>query len=76
MFYLPNQQRFDPLNPNSILLIRIICPRAFRFHSSFTLPVAKNFQYGYAQQANLTVEHSLAAPGTQRRLSVDSWNAP
>src|SRR5262249_45909304 len=33
----------------------------------FTLPVARNFQYGYAQQVNLTVERSL---GGTWKLSV------
>jgi hypothetical protein len=60
MFYLPNQQRFDPLNPNSIFANQNYLSAGIPLSVlPFTLPVAKNFQYGYAQQANLTVERSL-----------------
>ena len=30
----------------------------------FTLPIQSNFQYGYAQQVNLTVEHVIAGNWT------------
>ena len=60
MFYLPNQQRFDPLNPNSIFANQNYLSAGIPLSIlPFTLPVAKNFQYGYAQQANLTIERSL-----------------
>jgi hypothetical protein len=60
MFYLPDQQRFDPLNPNSIFANQAYLTAGFPLPIlPFTLPVAKNFKYGYAQQVNLTVEHSL-----------------
>ena len=60
MFYNPNQQRFDPLNPNSIFANQNYLNQGFPLPIlPFTLPVAKNFQYGYAQQVNLTVERVL-----------------
>jgi hypothetical protein len=68
MFYQPNQQRFDPLNPNSIFANQNYLSAGIPLSIlPFTLPVAKNFQYGYAQQVNLTVEHSL---GGTWKLSV------
>jgi hypothetical protein len=61
MFYLPNQQRFDPLNPNSLFANQNYLTAGLPLPIlPFTLPVAANFKYGYAQQANLTVEHVLA----------------
>ena len=60
MFYQPNQQRFDPLNSNSIFANQNYLSAGIPLSVlPFTLPAAKNFQYGYAQQANLTVERSL-----------------
>jgi len=61
MFYLPDQQRFDPLNPNSIFANQAYLSAGFPLPIlPFTLPVARNFQYGYAQQANLTIERVIA----------------
>ncbi|HUI52186.1 MAG TPA: TonB-dependent receptor [Terriglobales bacterium] len=61
MFYLPNQQRFDPLNPNSIFANQAYLSAGVPLPIlPFVLPVARNFQYGYAQQANLTIERVLA----------------
>ena len=72
MFYLPNQQRFDPLNPNSIFANQNYLTAGFPLPIlPFTLPVAKNFQYGYAQQANLTVERQIA--GTWKISAGYQW---
>jgi hypothetical protein len=60
MFYNANQQRFDPTNANSIFANQNYLTAGFPLPIlPFTLPVAKNFQYGYAQQVNLTVERAL-----------------
>jgi len=68
MFYLPNQQRFDPLAPNSLFANQNYLTAGFPLPIlPFTLPVKKNFQYGYAQQVNLTVEKQL---GTSWTVSV------
>ncbi|HKO03902.1 MAG TPA: carboxypeptidase regulatory-like domain-containing protein [Candidatus Acidoferrales bacterium] len=66
--YLPNQQRFMalPTTPQSVFtnenyLNPAIAPLG-GFPTPilpFTLPTAGNFQYGYATQANLTIEHDL-----------------
>ncbi len=61
--YLPNQQRFDPKLANSIFINQNYLKPASPFPIPilpFTLAVNKNFEYGYAQQANLTVERQLA----------------
>jgi hypothetical protein len=60
--YLPDQQRFDPKFPESLFANQ-------RYISAglpvpllpFTLPVAGNFRYGYANQANLSVEREFAS---------------
>ena len=68
MFYQPDQQRFDPLNPNSIFANQAYLSQGVPLPIlPFVLPVAKNFQYGYAQQANLTIERAL---GGTWKLSV------
>ena len=68
MFYNPNQQRFDPTNANSIFANQNYLTAGFPLPIlPFTLPVAKNFKYGYAQQVNLTVEHVL---GGSWKMSV------
>ncbi len=65
MGYLPNEQRFDPKFPNSLFANQNFLPSASNPLGfpipilPFTLSVAGNFQYGYAQQANLTVEQQL-----------------
>jgi len=58
--YLANQQRFDPLLPNSLLANQSYLAAGFPLPIlPFTLPVGKDFKYAYAQQANLTVERQL-----------------
>ncbi|HEX2715535.1 MAG TPA: TonB-dependent receptor, partial [Candidatus Acidoferrales bacterium] len=66
--YLANQQRFDPKpgSGNSTCPTSIFVNQAFLAAGipvpilPFTLAVNKNFEYGYAQQANLTVERQFA----------------
>jgi hypothetical protein len=61
MFYLPNQQRFDPLASGSIFANQAYLQAGFPLPIlPFTLPLAKNFVYAYAQQANLTIEREIA----------------
>jgi len=61
MFYLPNQQRFDPLASGSLFANQNYLTAGFPLPIlPFTLPIAANFQYGYAEQANLTIEHEIA----------------
>jgi hypothetical protein len=61
MYYLANQQRFDPYQSGSLFANQAYLSAGFPLPIlPFTLPVAKNFTYGYAQQANLTVEHVIA----------------
>jgi len=72
MFYLPNQQRFDPLNPNSLFANQNYLTAGLPLPIlPFTLPVTSNFQYGYAQQANLTIEHAIA--GTWKLSAGYQW---
>jgi hypothetical protein len=66
--YLPNEQRFDPFAANSLFANQNYLTAGFPLPIlPFTLPVDKNFRYGYAQQVNLTVERSL---GGAWKLSV------
>jgi len=59
--YLPQEQRFDPLAANSIFANQVYLQSGFPLSIlPFTLPVTRNFEYAYAQQANLTVERELA----------------
>jgi len=61
MFYLPNQQRFDPLAAGSLFANQSYLTAGFPLPIlPFTLPIGKNFVYGYAQQANLTIEREIA----------------
>src|SRR5258707_9235832 len=61
MFYLPNQQRFDPLASGSLFANQNYLTAGFPLPIlPFTLPIASNFQYGYAEQGNLTVEREIA----------------
>ena len=61
MFYLSDQQRFDPLNPNSLFANQNYLQAGFPLPIlPFTLPVDKNFRFGYAQQGNLTIEKEIA----------------
>jgi hypothetical protein len=72
MYYLPNQQRFDPLQPNSLFANQNYLAAGFPLPIlPFTLPVARNFVYGYAQQANLTVEREIA--GTWKISAGYQW---
>src|SRR6266851_4260235 len=61
MFYLSNQQRFDPLAPGSLFANQNYLTAGFPLPIlPFTLPLAKNFKYGYANQANITIEREIA----------------
>ena len=65
MFYEPNQQRFDPLASGSIFANQNYLSAGFPLPIlPFTLPVVKNFKYGYAQQANLTIQRVLSGTWT------------
>jgi carboxypeptidase family protein/TonB-dependent receptor-like protein len=58
--YVCSQQRFNPLLPNSFFTNQNFIQAGLPIGIlPFTLPVARNFVYGYAQQANLTVEREL-----------------
>jgi len=58
--YLPGQQRFDPFAAGSLFANQNYLAAGFPLPIlPFTLPVGKNFVYGYAQQANLTIEREL-----------------
>jgi len=60
--YLPSQQRFDPLAANSLFANQNYLAAGFPLPIlPFTLPVASNFQYGYAEQGNLTIERQLTS---------------
>jgi hypothetical protein len=61
MFYLSNQQRFDPLASGSLFANQNYLTAGFPLPIlPFTLPIGRNFQYGYAEQGNLTVEREIA----------------
>ncbi len=63
--YLPNQQRFNPTAANSLFANQNYLTVGFPLPIlPFTLPVAANFKYGYAQQGNLTIERQLAGSWT------------
>ncbi|GAC1701112.1 MAG: hypothetical protein NVS9B4_03840 [Candidatus Acidiferrum sp.] len=65
MFYLPDQQRFDPLAAGSLFANQNYLTAGFPLPIlPFTLPVDKKFVFGYSQQANLTVERQLAGSWT------------
>jgi len=60
--YLPNQQRFTalPTTPQSVFVNENYITSGFATPIlPFTLPTAGNFAYGYATQANLTIEHEF-----------------
>jgi hypothetical protein len=72
MFYIPKEQRFDPLNPNSLFANQTYLTAGLPLPIlPFTLPVAADFKYGYAQQANLTLEHVIA--GTWKFSAGYQW---
>ena len=66
----PTQQRFNPFTPGSIFVNQNFCPGTDAVATcaggfpmpnlAFTLPVAQDFDYGYAQQWNLTFEREVA----------------
>src|SRR5207245_11147194 len=59
--YLPGQQRFDPLAASSLFANQNYLTAGFPLPIlPFTLPVAANFKYGYAQQGNLTIERQIS----------------
>jgi len=61
MGYLPDQQRFDPFASGSLFANQNYLSVGFPLGLlPFTLPVASNFKYGYAQQGNLTIEREIA----------------
>jgi Carboxypeptidase regulatory-like domain len=61
MFYLPNQQRFDPLAAGSLFANQNYLTAGFPLPIlPFTLPLGQNFKYGYANQANVTIEREIA----------------
>jgi len=61
MCYQPNQQRFNPFQPNSLFTNQNFVTAGFPLTLlPFTIPVTKNFQYALAQQANLTIERELS----------------
>ncbi len=61
MFYLPSQQRFDPLAAGSLFADQNYLSAGFPLPIlPFTLPVGRDFVYGYAHQANLTIERQIA----------------
>jgi TonB dependent receptor-like, beta-barrel len=61
MGYTPSQQRFDPKFPNSLFADQNFMTAGFPMPLlPFTLPVAGNFAYGYAEQGNLTIERSFS----------------
>src|SRR5262249_8580589 len=65
MGYLPNEQRFNPFEPNSLFADQNYLKQGFPLPIlPFVLPVASNFQFGYAQQANLTIQRQLAGSWT------------
>ena len=72
MYYQAGQQRFDPFPSNSLFANQNYLTSGVPLTIlPFTLPVVKNFQYGYAQQANLTVERVLG--GTWKMSAGYQW---
>jgi len=68
--YLPNEQRFTalPTTPQSVFVNENYITSGFATPIlPFTLPTAGNFQYGYATQANLTIEHDF---GHNLKMSI------
>ena len=72
MFYLPSQQKFNPYPQDSLFANQNYLAAGFPLTIlPFTLPVKKNFEYGYAQQANLTVERVIK--GTWKISAGYQW---
>ena len=60
MGYLPNEQRFDATMPGSLFTDQNFITAGLPISLlPFTLPVARDFVYAYAQQGNLTIERQL-----------------
>jgi hypothetical protein len=58
--YVPGQQRFDPFAAGSLFANQNYLAAQFPLPIlPFTLPVGSKFVYGYAHQANLTVERQI-----------------
>jgi hypothetical protein len=59
--YQADQQRFDPFAAGSLFANQNYLNAGFPLPIlPFTLPLGKNFVYGYANQANLTIEREIA----------------
>jgi hypothetical protein len=72
MYYEPNQQRFNPFPTDSLFANQNYLTAGFPLAIlPFTLPVARNFRDGYAEQANLTVERAIA--GTWKVSAGYQW---
>jgi len=60
--YQPSQQRFDPFASGSLFANQNYLAAGFPLPIlPFTLPLGRNFVYGYAQQANLTIEREITS---------------
>ena len=58
--YLPNQQRFNALNANSIFVNQqYLTAGVPLINQPFSFPTAKNFQYAYSEQVNFGIERDL-----------------
>jgi len=72
MAYEPSQQRFNPFAAGSLFANQNYLAAGFPLPIlPFTLPVARNFVYAYAHQANLTVEREL--PGAWKISAGYQW---
>jgi hypothetical protein len=59
--YKPGEQRFDPFAAGSLFANQNYINAGFPLPVlPFTLPVGRDFVYGYAHQANLTIERQIA----------------
>jgi hypothetical protein len=66
--FVPAQQRFDAKLQNSVFVNQNFLQTGIPMPLlPFTLHLADDFRYGYAQQVNLTIEHRL---GNDYRISV------
>lgn len=60
MGFLPNEQRFNATLEGSLFTNQNFITAGFPIPLlPFTLPVARNFEYAYAQQGNFTIEQDL-----------------
>jgi carboxypeptidase family protein/TonB-dependent receptor-like protein len=58
--YLPNEQRFDAFLPGSVFTQQNYLTNGVPiFVQPFGFPTAKDFQYAYSHQVNVTFEHDL-----------------